>query len=110
MKKSVDVEVPENQFHYFGSTALNWCKDTSPENVLFTLARMAGTETIKQQVKCNKGLYAWVCRVEQPQTTKYEINNFAPAGVKVSESWEFNIMNAKGHCLPITREKGNAKT
>lgn len=109
-KITIKPAEPEKNYHYFGSTALNWCKGTSPENVLHKLALMAGAETIKQQVKCNKGLYAWVCRVEQTRTTKYEINNFAPVGVKVSESWEFNIKNTKGHCLPITRENADGQT
>jgi len=103
------VEVPEPQFHYYGSTAYNWCRDDSVENVLLTLARMAGSDAIKRNVKGSGGLYSWICKVEAPRSTSYDINFFAPVGVEISESWEFNIMNTKGHCLPITREKKNAE-
>lgn len=101
--------VSEKSYHYFGSTCFNWCMGESVEGVLSTLARQAGTNTIQQQVKHGDGLYAWVCRVEAPRSTSYQITNFQPQGVTVSESWEFNIKNSKGHCLPITREDDNVQ-
>lgn len=94
----------DKPFHYFGSTCYGWAKGNTPEFVLETLARIAGTDAIKQQLKQNKGLYAWVCKVDVPRSTKYQINFFQPQGVSISDTQEFLIMNTKGWCLPITKE------
>jgi len=98
------VEIPEPQFHYFGSTPLNWATGETVEKVLSSLARQAGDARIKQQVKIGDGLYAWTCRVEVPKSTYYQINFFQPQGVEVTDCREWNIKNGKGHVLPITRE------
>jgi len=106
IKKAAPIvgNVPEKAYHYFGSTCFNWCRADSVEAVLKNLASWAGADTVKRQIKNNGGLYAWVCRVEVPQSSSYGTNFFRPVDVPVSESWEFNIMNTKGHVLPITRE------
>ncbi|MGF6139016.1 hypothetical protein [Pseudomonas laurylsulfatiphila] len=97
--------VAEKPTHYFGSTCFNWALGESPEEVLANLAKAAGANSIKVQVKHNGGLYAWICKVHAPRSSPYVINFFQPQGVEVSECQEFNIMNSKGHCLPITKEK-----
>lgn len=105
VKHEGQVIQTEMSYHYFGSTAYHWCREDSAEAVLKTLARNAGSDNIKRQVKANGGLYAWVCKVEKPRTASYAINFFQPVDVPISHSAEYHIMNSKGHCLPITREK-----
>lgn len=91
-----------NDKHYFGSTAFNWATGETREEVLQKLARMAGADIIKRNVKANGGgLYAWTVQVNAPQSAHYEINNYAPSGVPTEQAQAFNILNAKGKASPI---------
>lgn len=109
--KIPDAPEPEPATHYFGTSCYNWAKGKSVEDVLVKLGSMIGPgimKTLKQ--KNSEGFYVWVCKVNAPQSTQYPLNFYQPQDVEVLESWEFNMMNAKGHVLPITREKDHVKT
>lgn len=86
--------------HFFGSTAFNWAVGQTRAEVLEKLARSAGADIIRRNVKNNGGLYAWTCLVPLPQTAPYEIENYAPRGVGARDAEEFNILNAKGKHAP----------
>ena len=90
--------------HFFGSTAFNWAVGSTREEVLGKLARAAGSDIIKANVKRNGGLYAWTCMVPLPESADYAIHNYAPVNVGACEVQEFNIMYINGASLPITRE------
>lgn len=89
--------------HYYGSTAFNWAVGQTRDEVLTKLAKQAGTDTIKRNVKHNGGLYAWVCLVHAPQSAAYEIEYYQPKGVEISDAQEFNILNSKGKSDRIYR-------
>jgi len=93
--------VTEKPFHYFGSTCFHWATGATRQEVLEKLARMAGTETIKKSIKSQGGFYAWTCRVNVPHSADYQISYFKPQGVECVLPQEFNLMNAKGHSLPV---------
>lgn len=89
--------------HFFGSTAFNWAVADTREEVLRRLARKAGTDAIKRNVKKNGGMYCWTCMVPLPESATYQISNYAPVGVGACEVQEFRIMYINGASLPITR-------
>lgn len=102
--KVVEPHVEEKPHHYFGTSCYNWAKGQTVEEVLVKLGELVGTSLMKTLKKSNsEGFYVWVCKVNVPQSTPYALNFYQPQGVEVLESWEFNLMNAKGHCLPITK-------
>jgi hypothetical protein len=90
----------ERDYHYFGSTAFNWAKGQTRAEVLEKLGRMAMANLVKEQVKAHRGLYAWTCRVEAPQSQPYSINEYRPVDMATSKSQAFRIQNIKGHALP----------
>lgn len=99
---NVTKGAPEvKQFHYFGSTAFNWATGETRQEVITKLAKQAGTEILKRNVKASGGLYCWTCRVEAPQGTDYEIRYFCPQGVKITQALAVNIQNSKGHVTVI---------
>lgn len=98
----------KKNYHYFGSTAFNWATGESRAEVLEKLARNAGSTIIKENVKRNKGLYAWTVRVDQCVDLDYQINSYQPQEVPLSNAQEFNIVNTKGHVIPIDREAAQA--
>lgn len=87
-------------FHYFGSTAFGWRVGQSRAEVIEALARDAGADIIRRNMKPNGGLYVWTCFVPLPQSAPYEIEQFAPT-VPYQYGQAFNIVNIKGHVTPI---------
>jgi hypothetical protein len=96
---------PPAVHHFFGSTALNWATGATREEVIAKLARVAGADLIKRQVKAHGGLYCWTCRVDVAQSTNYSINNYAPEGVPTAAAQECNLLNTKGKTATIVRRK-----
>lgn len=96
-------------FHFFGSTAYNWAIGDTRQEVIESLARMAGTDIIKRNDKHSEGngLYCWLCRVDVPRDEEYEIAWFQPQGVPVSHVIEVGIKSAKG--LVVLLEPREAK-
>jgi hypothetical protein len=90
-------------YHYFASTAFGWAVAPTRAEAMASVARQAGTDIIKRNTKASGGLYCWTVRVELPQSTSYGINNYAPADVPTADVREFNLVNTKGHSLPIDR-------
>lgn len=101
---------PEQQHHYFASTALAWGTGPTRAAAIERAARGSGSDAIKRNVKANGGLYVWSTRVELPESATYDINNYAPsfltnAGarsgqrVPMSNTIIGRIQNVKGHLI-----------
>lgn len=69
---------PEQQHHFFASTAFNWAVAPTRREAVEKVARAAGAAIIKGNVKAHGGLYVWTCRVDVPQSARYTIANYAP--------------------------------
>lgn len=90
--KNTDTK-PVQQFHYFGSTGINWACADSREEVLAKLARAAGANIIRINVKEQGGMYAWTTRVELPEAVSYRIENFTPVNVPCSSPRQHRILS-----------------
>lgn len=88
------------QHHYYGTTAFSWATGETRAEVLAKLARVAGSDIIKRNVKSSGGLYAWTVRVNLPQTAGYEIDSYRPVGVPTEKPQSFRIVNTKGYVIP----------
>lgn len=99
---------PEQNYHFFASTAFNWAIGLTRKEALAKLAKDVGAGIIAKQVKAHGGLYVWTCKVLTPIAQTYDINHYAPSyltvdgkstGVRVpTESHdEFRIVTAKGY-------------
>lgn len=97
------MDTDTTTWHYFGSTAFGWKKAQTRAEILEALAKQAGSDIIKRNLKPSGGLYCWICLVKLPQSTNYGINFFQPT-VPWERGQEFNIVNVKGHAVPIDRE------
>lgn len=102
MNKATQI-VEKPAYHYFGSTAWNWATGASRAEVLTKLAREAGADLIRRNVKASGGLYAWTVRVNLPADAEYGIENYAPRGVPTECAEAFRIQNTKGHALPLEK-------
>lgn len=91
------------QHHYFAATAVSWAAGLTRAEAVAGAARIAGDSIIKPNVKANGGLYVWTCRVELPKDAPYDIRNFQPRDVPISQGDAFLIQNIKGHVVPIDR-------
>lgn len=109
MAKSKTPATPELPHHFFASTAVSWGVGQTRQEAIDKAARIAGSDIIKRNVKANGGLYVWTCEVECPQSTDYNINNYAPStlidpvtkkdtnvAVPIHKTMEFLIANVKG--------------
>ena len=106
----------KQQHHFFASTAFGWSVAPTRQEAIDNLARLAGAEQIKLQVKANGGLYVWSCKVLTPQDQNYTINWYMPdclrdaddnvTTVKVprSDAMAHNIVSVKGHLRLIEAE------
>lgn len=103
MSKTTDTKA-EQSYHFFGSTGLNWACAATREEVLATLARMAGTATIKANTKEHGGLYAWTTRVELQQNESYGIQNYMPVHVPCSNTRQHRItgLHTSSELVPDT--------
>lgn len=87
-------------YHYYASTALSWAVADTREEAIKRVARDAGADIIRANVKAHGGLYAESCRVELPIAAPYEIRMYMPDGVQVSEHETHRITNARGAYKP----------
>lgn len=102
-----------SQHHFFASTAFNWATAPTREEAIAKVARAAGGDIIKRNVKANGGLYCWTTRVDCPAETHYSIHYYQPhklldaddneidVRVPLSRAMAFNIQNVKGHVTYI---------
>ena len=98
----------KQQHHFFASTAFNWATASTRAEAVAKVARAAGADLIKRNVKAHGGLYVWTVQVNTPEDQHYTINNYAPnklivdgqpttVQVPVGRPMEFDIVNTKGH-------------
>lgn len=107
--------MPNEQFHYYGSTCYNWAVADTREKVLKALANDCGSRIVKQHVKHSGGVVATVCRVPLPQAAHYTINNYLPQlitkedgvneirkgeRIELTEIENVRIINMKGDTIP----------
>lgn len=101
--------------HYYATTVFGWAVAPTREEAIASVARQAGSDIIKRNLKPNGGLYCWSCRVGMPQADHYTINEYTPEfiirdgkptkeRVPVSKVIEANIQNTKGHLVLIDKE------
>lgn len=90
--------------HYFATTAFAFGTGATLAEAMEKAARLSGADAIKSQLKMSGGLYCWTCKVMAPPEADYHIENFKPKGVPIEDGREFNLVNTKGHCLPIERK------
>lgn len=109
-KKAENQPVVAQGHHFYGTSAYNWATGSSRQEVIDKLAREAGTDAIKRNVKATGGLYCWTCRVELPQSAHYQISFFQPQGVPVSDFLEVNIVSVGGGVKLIENEGVNPLT
>lgn len=94
--------------HYYASTAFDWAVADTRAEAIARVAKSAGSDGIKRQVKANGGLYVWSCRVELPQSATYTITSYAPDRiivdgketedkVPIGDAKSYRIQNTKGH-------------
>lgn len=81
-----------NETHVYGCTATDWATGTSVVDVLAKLAKKAG--------KHAKGCYAYTCTVHAPIGTAYDIENYKPKGMILSDRKEWEIKDSKGSHVP----------
>lgn len=93
---SRSTPVNASKQHFYGTTAFGWAVATTRQEVLRMLARDAGADTIKRQVKSQGGLYVWTALVDVPKDTHYQIDSYKPQGVPLSDVIEYCLQNAKG--------------
>ena len=102
-------------YHYYATIAFGWAVAPTREEAIASVARQAGTDIIKRNVKAHGGLYCWSCRVELPQEAHYSINFYQPEfitrdgktteeRVPLSKVIEANIQNLKGHLVIVDKE------
>lgn len=99
-------EIKQKDYHYYGTTCLNWAVGQTQAEVLAKLGRMTGANTLKQQVKANGGMYVWTCIVGAPEKAHYQISNYTPQDVPWCRSREYLLQNTKGHVLPQPNVEG----
>lgn len=97
----------EREHHYFGSTAFDWAVGATREAVIAKLARAAGSDAIKRNVKASGGLYVWTCVVHLPQSAHYDIESYAPVAPR-SESQAALITTIKGATVPVPAKEKRA--
>ena len=106
-KQKPKVEGPN---HYYASTAFNWAVAQTRKEAIESVARMAGADIIKINVKNHGGLYVWSCRVLMPESTHYSIHAYAPhkimldgkttgVAVPLGAIVIARIQNTKGHLI-----------
>lgn len=101
---NTNTDLSKQPFHFFGSTCVHWAVGQTREEVIEKLAKHAGADVIRcAKQHGERGLYAWTCRVEAPQTVVYEIQSFRPTGAPISEAREYDIISVKGNCREIFR-------
>lgn len=81
--------------HFFASTPFNWATGTTRQEAINKVAKAAGADAIRRMGA--KGLYTWTAKVLAPINQEYSINHFAPQGVEIAATMEFNIMSVKGY-------------
>lgn len=79
---------------YFGSTAYNWATGATRNEVIAKLAKAAGADIIRRNVKANGGLYVWLCKV--PIDGPFDIEFYMPKVEGLTEKQAYLIQNTKG--------------
>ena len=81
------------QHHYFASCAFGWATADTQEDAVQKLAIefYSSQKVRKAQMAGQPGSYVWCCKVHKPQDSSYQINNFAPQGVEVSDCCNMHI-------------------
>lgn len=97
--------------HYYAATAFDWAVAPTRREAIAKVARAGGTDLIKRQIKTNKGMYVWSCRVNTPLAQQYTIHEYQPrhlivdgeptgVAVPLDTPREFRIVSVRGHVIP----------
>lgn len=90
---------PQQAFHYFAATGLNWATADTRQKAIEMLAADAGSCTIARTVEKHGGLFVQSFRVELPGDAKYKIFMYQPVDVPLSEKQVHRITSCEGHLI-----------
>ena len=91
----------ENQCHYYAATCMSWATAPTRHEAIEKVAKAAGKDTIRRQLKECGGMYVWTVKVLLPPAANYSINFYQPVNVPMGEVKEYRITDSKGHIAPL---------
>lgn len=91
----------KDNYHYYAATCFGWAVAGTRKEAIAKVARDAGRDTIKRQVKSFEGLYVWTAKVLAPIETDYKIRNWQPVGVEIEDAEEARIVDTKGNVIKL---------
>jgi hypothetical protein len=100
-EEKANIETPETPCHYYASTCMNWGTAPTRREAIAKVAKAAGAEMIRRQVKECGGMYVWSVKVLLPADADYKIEFYAPVNVPMKASEEYRIVDVKGSIVPM---------
>lgn len=94
--KATPLKADNTTQHFYASTPYTWAVRQTRQEAIDAVAGDIGKATIEGAVKRDGGLWCWTCRVPLPQSAPYEILNYKPEGVEITDVLHVAITSPKG--------------
>ncbi|TXJ25411.1 MAG: hypothetical protein E6Q24_14875 [Chitinophagaceae bacterium] len=86
--------------HYFVSSVYGWNVAPTLTEALKGAASNIGQHLLKKAVKNSGGALVVTCLVPAPISAEYQINEYLPVDMGITDVKYYRLVNLKGHVVP----------
>lgn len=89
------------EYHYYVTTCMDWATAPTRREAIAKVAKRAGADIIRRNIKEFGGMYVWSVKVLLPGAAEYAINFYQPVDVPMEDAKEYRITSEKGYVVPM---------